>query len=40
MLVALYARVSTMKQAERDLSIPNQLKQKRDGHSPLWGCQY
>ena len=37
MVVALYARVSTAKQAERDLSIPDQLKQMR-----LWcesnGC--
>lgn len=38
MAVALYARVSTSKQAEKDLSIPDQLKQMRDwckgqGHS-------
>ncbi len=30
MAVALYARVSTVKQAEKDLSIPDQLKQMRD----------
>ena len=30
MTVALYARVSTAKQAEKDLSIPDQLKQMRD----------
>src|ERR1035437_7859239 len=30
MAVALYARVSTPKQAEKDLSIPDQLKQMRD----------
>ncbi len=30
MIVALYARVSTIKQAEKDLSIPDQLKQLRD----------
>lgn len=30
MIVALYARVSTTKQAEKDLSIPDQLKQMRD----------
>ena len=28
--VALYARVSTVKQAEKDLSIPDQLRQMRD----------
>jgi len=38
MIVALYARVSTAKQAERDLSIPDQLRQmrdwcKREGHT-------
>ncbi len=38
MAVALYARVSTVKQAEKDLSIPDQLRQlrdwcKRNGHS-------
>ncbi|MBH0199203.1 MAG: recombinase family protein [Nitrospira sp.] len=38
MIVALYARVSTMKQAEKDLSIPDQLSQMRawcktQGHS-------
>lgn len=38
MAVALYARVSTAKQAEKDLSIPDQLRQMRDwckvqGHS-------
>ena len=30
MAVGLYARVSTTKQAEKDLSIPDQLKQMRD----------
>lgn len=30
MIVALYARVSTTKQAEKDLFIPDQLKQMRD----------
>ncbi len=30
MAVALYARVSTSKQAEKDLSIPDQLQQMRD----------
>lgn len=30
MAVALYARVSTAKQAEKDLSIPDQLNQMRD----------
>jgi DNA invertase Pin-like site-specific DNA recombinase len=30
MIVALYARVSTSKQAEKDLSIPDQLRQMRD----------
>jgi DNA invertase Pin-like site-specific DNA recombinase len=30
MAVALYARVSTAKQAEKDLSIPDQLRQMRD----------
>ena len=30
MAVALYARVSTVKQAEKDLSIPDQLRQMRD----------
>lgn len=30
MAVALYARVSTGKQAEKDLSIPDQLRQMRD----------
>ncbi len=29
MIVALYARVSTSKQAEKDLSIPDQLSQMR-----------
>ena len=29
MKVALYARVSTTKQAEKDLSIPDQLRQMR-----------
>ena len=40
MLVALYARVSTTRQAENDLSIPDQLRQmrewcKRNGHTPV-----
>ncbi len=30
MWIALYARVSTVKQAEKDLSIPDQLRQMRD----------
>ncbi len=30
MSVALYARVSTVKQAEKGLSIPDQLRQLRD----------
>lgn len=30
MAVVLYARVSTTRQAEQDLSIPDQLKQMRD----------
>ena len=30
MAVALYARVSTVRQAEKDLSIPDQLNQMRD----------
>ena len=30
MIVALYARVSTTKQAEKDLSIPDQLRQMRE----------
>ena len=30
MAVALYARVSTTKQAEKDLAIPDQLRQMRD----------
>jgi DNA invertase Pin-like site-specific DNA recombinase len=30
MIVALYARVSTVKQAEKDLSIPDQLRQMRE----------
>jgi site-specific DNA recombinase len=29
MIVALYARVSTSKQADKDLSIPDQLSQMR-----------
>ncbi len=38
MIVALYARVSTAKQAEMDLSIPDQVRQVkewcvREGHS-------
>jgi DNA invertase Pin-like site-specific DNA recombinase len=38
MIVALYARVSTTRQAEKDLSIPDQLRQlrdwcKRNGHT-------
>jgi len=27
---ALYARVSTVKQAQKDLSVPDQLRQMRD----------
>ena len=43
MIVALYARVSTSKQAEKDLSIPDQLSQMRawcqaSGHSV--GAEY
>lgn len=43
MAVALYARVSTVKQAEKDLSIPDQLRQmrewcKRNGYSV--GAEY
>ena len=30
MAVALYARVSTPRQAEKDLSIPDQLRQMRE----------
>ena len=30
MAVGLYARVSTTKQADKDLSIPDQLRQMRD----------
>ena len=30
MAVALYARVSTPRQAEKDLSIPDQLRQLRE----------
>lgn len=30
MLIALYARVSTVRQAENDLSIPDQLRQMQD----------
>jgi site-specific DNA recombinase len=30
MAVALYARVSTTKQAEKNLSIPDQLRQMRN----------
>jgi site-specific DNA recombinase len=30
MAVACYARVSTTRQAEQDLSIPDQLRQMRD----------
>ena len=30
MAVALYARVSTTRQAEQDLSIPDQLQQMRE----------
>ncbi len=30
MAVALYARVSTVRQAEKDLSIPDQLRQMRE----------
>jgi site-specific DNA recombinase len=35
MAVALYARVSTTRQAEQDLSIPDQLRQMRD-----WAAQH
>jgi DNA invertase Pin-like site-specific DNA recombinase len=43
MIVALYAQVSTSKQAEKDLSIPDQLSQMRAwcrafGHSV--GAEY
>jgi len=30
MIAALYARVSTSKQAEKDLSIPDQIRQVRE----------
>src|SRR5476651_513626 len=30
MIVAIYARVSTSKQAEKDLSIPDQLRQMKE----------
>ncbi len=30
MIVALYARVSTYKQAEKDLSIPDQIRQIKE----------
>jgi site-specific DNA recombinase len=30
MIAALYARVSTARQAEKELSIPDQLQQMRD----------
>ena len=30
MIVALYARVSTTKQAEKDLSIPDQIRQMKE----------
>ena len=43
MAVALYARVSTAKQAEKDLSIPDQLKQMRDwckARGYLVGAEY
>ncbi len=43
MTVALYARVSTARQADKDLSIPDQLRQmrawcERNGHAV--GCEY
>lgn len=43
MAVALYARVSTGKQAEKDLSIPDQLRQMRDwckAQGQLVGMEY
>ena len=43
MAVALYARVSTPKQAEKDLSIPDQLRQMRDwckGQGHLVAMEY
>ncbi|MDZ4821372.1 MAG: recombinase family protein, partial [Planctomycetota bacterium] len=43
MAVALYARVSTTKQADKDLSIPDQLKQMRDwckARGYLVGAEY
>jgi len=43
MAVALYARVSTTRQAEQDLSIPDQLRQMRDWcakHGHLIGAEY
>ncbi len=43
MAVALYARVSTTKQAEKDLSIPDQLRQMRDwckGHGLAVAVEY
>lgn len=35
MAVALYARVSTTRQAENDLSIPDQLRQLHDYCKPI-----
>ena len=43
MAVALYARVSTTRQAEQDLSIPDQLRQMRewcDRNGHLIGKEY
>ena len=43
MAVALYARVSTTRQAEQDLSIPDQLRQLRtwcQGHGQLVAMEY
>jgi site-specific DNA recombinase len=43
MAVALYARVSTVKQAEKDLSIPDQLRQMREwckGQGHLVAMEY
>lgn len=43
MAVALYARVSTPRQAEKDLSIPDQLRQMREyckAHNLAIACEY
>jgi site-specific DNA recombinase len=45
MIVALYARVSTSKQADKDLSIPDQLSQMRawcqaSGGHTVWCTEY